>query len=193
VKEWVHDFAKSYVVDEGFFRIEPIGHEDTKYLQQFVKKFAEDKGWRVTIEQPVLKGLGSVDVALEKDSVSIACEISVASTVEQELGNIQKCLAAGFSHMAVVSAEKKAVARLKEFVSRRLEAENVGLVHVLVPEEFFSFLEELDAHAASKDTTVRGYKVKVRYKSMGEAEKNERKQAIAQTILGALKRLKDKE
>jgi len=169
------------------------GGAQHKYLQQLVKKFAEDKGYRVTIEKPVLKGLGSVDVSIEKNGVSVACEISVASTVEQELGNIQKCLAAGFGHVAVVSAEKKAVAKLKEFVSRRLEAQNVGRVHVLLPEEFFSFLEELDAQAASKDTTVRGYTVKVRYKPMGEAEKSERKQAIARTILGALKRLKDKD
>ncbi len=44
--------------------------------------------------------------------------------------------------------------------------------------------------AASKEQTVRGYKVKVRYKTVSEAEKKTRKQAIAEAILKALRRLK---
>ena len=40
--------------------------------------------------------------------------------------------------------------------------------------------------------TVRGYKVKVKYKTVPEAEKKTRKQAIAETILKALRRMKGK-
>jgi hypothetical protein len=42
-------------------------------------------GWRGTIEKPILDGLGSVDVALEKDNHSVACEISVTSTPARAL------------------------------------------------------------------------------------------------------------
>jgi hypothetical protein len=49
----------------------------------------------VVVEEPTPDGKGSVDVALERAGWRLACEISVTSTVEQEVGNIEKCLTAG--------------------------------------------------------------------------------------------------
>jgi hypothetical protein len=46
----------------------------------------------VTVEKPILDGLGSVDVALEKDSHLVACEISVRTDAKHEPGDVQKCL-----------------------------------------------------------------------------------------------------
>ena len=51
---------------------------------------------------------------------------------------------------------------------------------------------EQEAEGAGKEGTVLGYKVKVKYKPVTEAEKKTRKQAIAETILKAMKRLKGK-
>ena len=42
------------------------GGAQHKYLQNLIKKWAESKGFRVTVEKTVLDGLGQVDVALEK-------------------------------------------------------------------------------------------------------------------------------
>ena len=42
------------------------------------------------IEEPTPGGKGSVDVALRRDDFSIACEISVTSTVAQEVGNVHE-------------------------------------------------------------------------------------------------------
>jgi len=61
---------------------------------------------------------------------------------------------------------------------------------VLTTEEFFAFVDTLEAHAAGRVETVRGYKVKVDYQAVGEGEQKARKQAISQVILGALKKLK---
>ena len=72
------------------------GGQQHKYLQQLVKRIVEDKGYKATIEKAILKGMGKVDVALEKHERSIACEISVTSTEDYELSNLQKCLAGGF-------------------------------------------------------------------------------------------------
>jgi Helicase HerA, central domain/TraM recognition site of TraD and TraG len=168
------------------------GGAQHKYLQHLIKRFAEDKGWRVTIEKPVMKGLGSVDVALERDGVAIACEISVSSSVEQEFGNIEKCLAAGFEHVVAVSADKKTIAKLRQSVSGRLDEKDAGRVQFLLPEELFSFLEGIDAQASSKESTVRGYKVKVRYQPMAATEKKARSQAVAETVARALARLRNK-
>ena len=166
------------------------GGPQHKYLQELIKRWAESKGYRATIEKQILDGLGSVDVALEKNSHSIACEISVASTPEQELGNIRKCLAAGFAFIAVVSSERKTLNKAKEFVLPTLSEDEATRVQFLTPEELFEFIETLEATAAGKEETVRGYKVKVQYQPLGEAEKSSRKQAVSQVILGAIKRLK---
>ncbi len=60
------------------------GGEHHKYLQQLIKRWAEGRGYSVSIEKPILDGLGSVDVALEKGSRSIACEISGRSGKSSE-------------------------------------------------------------------------------------------------------------
>src|SRR5262249_3120389 len=82
------------------------GGEHHKYLQQLIKRWAEARGYTVIIEKSILDGLGSVDVALEKGSLSIACEVSVTTDPDHEIGNVQKCLAAGFETVILVSSEK---------------------------------------------------------------------------------------
>lgn len=167
------------------------GGAQHKYLQQLVKRWGEDKDYRVTIEKPILGGVGSVDVALERDGVRIACEISVTTSVAHELGNIEKCLATDFTHVAFIASEKKVLTRAKKVIGGALSETSFERVQFFAPEDFLLFLEELDAQAASKEETVRGYKVKVKYRPINEEEKKARKQAISKTILQALKRLKE--
>jgi hypothetical protein len=71
-----------------------------------LKRLAEDKGFKATIEKPVLGGKGSIDVALERGDRNIACEISISTTTEWKIGNIQ-CLASGFETVLVISPEKR--------------------------------------------------------------------------------------
>ena len=79
-----------------------------RYLQNLIKKIAADKGYKATIELPVFDGTGRVDVSLERNRRKIACEISISSTDDQELKNVQKCLAAGYEKVVVVLRIKKA-------------------------------------------------------------------------------------
>jgi hypothetical protein len=167
------------------------GGQQHKYLQELVRRWASSKGYKTTIEKPILDGLGSVDVALEKDGRSIACEISVTTTVEHEVGNVQKCLAAGFEHVVLLLTERKMMARGKEAVAAALGDEERARVQVLTTEELFVFLDSLDARAAGSVGKVRGYNVKVDYQAVAEGEQKVRKQAISQVILGALKKLKN--
>lgn len=169
------------------------GGQQHRYLQQLIKRWAESRGYRITIEKAILDGLGSVDVALEKGERLVACEISVTTSPEIELGNVQKCLAAGFEQVLVVSADRKALSRAQAYVAPQLEEKDRERVRFLTPEELFSFLEARDAHAAAGEETVRGYKVKVQYRSVGEDEKEAKRQAISKVILGAVKRLRGKD
>jgi hypothetical protein len=166
------------------------GGPQHKYLQELVRRWALGKDYKTTIEKQILDGLGSVDVALEKEGRSIACEIGVTTTVEHEIGNVQKCLAAGFEHVVLLLMDRKTVAKAKEAVTQAVNEEDRARVHVLTPEEFFAFAETLEAGAMGKDGKVRGYKVKVQYQAVGEEEKKAKKQAISQVILKAVRRLK---
>jgi hypothetical protein len=167
------------------------GGAQHKYLQDLIKRWATSKGYRATIEQQILDGMGSIDVALERDGQSIAVEISVSTTVEHEVGNIQKCLAAGFGHVVLISLDRKTITKAKEAVGASFGDEERTRVRVLTPEDFFDFVETLEAYAAGREETVRGYKVKVQYRKVTEGEQKARKQAISQVILGAFRKLKD--
>jgi predicted lipid-binding transport protein (Tim44 family) len=70
-------------------------------------------------------------------------------------------------------------------ITASFRQEQLDRVQFLRPDEFLSFLEAEEAQAASKEETSQGYKVKVKYRPLAEAEKEERKQPIAQTIFRA--------
>jgi hypothetical protein len=166
------------------------GGPQHKYLQELVRRWALSKGYKTTIEKEILDGLGSVDVALEKDGRSIACEISVTTSVDHEVGNVQKCLAAGFEHVVLLLTERKLMARARDAIHAAVGVAERPRVHVFLTEELFAFVETLEAHAAGRKEKVRGYTVKVDYQAVGEGDQKARKQAISQVILGALKKLK---
>jgi hypothetical protein len=167
------------------------GGQQHKYLQNLIKRLAEDKGFRVTIEQPVLSGAGSVDVSLERAGYRIACEISVSSTCNYEFKNIQKCLAAGFDQVIVLSSEKKTLAKIQELVASEGNADSQSRVLFLQPEEFILFLDQMDTEQLHSEKMVRGYTVKVKHKASKHSEQKAQRLAVSQVILQALKRLKD--
>lgn len=130
----------------------PVGRggQQHQYLQQLIKRWADGRGWQTTIEKQVLDGLGSVDVALEKDGRSVACEISITSTTDYETGNIQKCMAAGFQNVVLVSSDKKILAQARNAICEALNPEQIKRVRFLTPEELFSFVETLEIPSSGK-------------------------------------------
>jgi hypothetical protein len=164
------------------------GGREHKYIQKLLKQVGEDRGFRATIEREIPGG--SVDLSLEREGMRIACEISVTSTPEQELGNVRKCLAAGYDEVILLSSEKKQLDKLKKTVSSALQEEELKRVLFLLPDALISHLDEL-APAETATRTVGGYKVKVRYQPLTESDQKARRQAIAQVILQSMKRMKD--
>lgn len=77
-------------------------------LQTVIKRMAESYGFTAEIEKSVSEGAGFVDVSLEKETLKIACEVSVTSTADYETKNILKCLSAGYDYaLVIVSNQKK--------------------------------------------------------------------------------------
>jgi Type IV secretion-system coupling protein DNA-binding domain len=111
------------------------GGQQHKYLQHLIKKIGEDKGYRAVIEKQVLGGLGSVDLALERDGQTIAIEISVTSTADQEVANIEKCLQAGFGRVVLVCSERKFLTKAEGLITARVQPEDLARIQFICPEE----------------------------------------------------------
>lgn len=163
------------------------GGQQHKYLQELIKRWGEHNGFRSIIEKPILDGLGSIDVALETDDISVACEISVTSTPQYEWGNVQKCLAAGFHHVIVVSADEKTLQRTEEHIVPKLDDKDTERVRFCSPEALFEFLGSLPNSQTEK--VVGGYKVEVRFKEGSEEEEKARKNALSRVIMDSIRRI----
>ncbi|HSQ60880.1 MAG TPA: type IV secretion system DNA-binding domain-containing protein [Acidobacteriota bacterium] len=163
------------------------GGSQHKYLQELIRRWAEAHGWRADIEERILDGLGSVDVALRKGDRSVACEIGVSTTPEHELQNVQKCLAAGFEQVVVVTSERRTLNHIKALVAAALSEEQAGKVACLMPEELFDFLDGIEAASRSTEQTVRGYRIKVRLGATSPEERANRHGAVATVIARTLK------
>jgi hypothetical protein len=164
------------------------GGPEHKYLQELVKGWGEERGFRVVIEQPV--GGGSVDVVLAREGLSIACEISVSTSVEHEVSNVEKCLRGGFTRVACLSMKRTHLSRLEAALSERLSKEEAARMAFLLPEEFPAFL---DVHSAGeRETMVGGYKVTVKYRSPASGDAGAGAKAVAKVVARSMKRLQAK-
>lgn len=167
------------------------GKSQHRYLQTLIKRMAENKGFRVILEKSVADGAGKVDVSIERDGRKIACEISVTTSDNHELGNIEKCLAAGYDMVIMCSTEKKFLEKVKSLASQKIKTVNQEKVLFLQPDDLFFYLEKEAALLSGKEERVKGYRVKVQYQPIVETEKNTRREAVGQVILQALKRMKE--
>lgn len=120
-------------------RLPGRGGPQHKYLQQLVRKLAEDRGYTVSVERPVLDGHGHVDVHLQRGDVSIGCEISVSTDAEHETRNLSKCLSAGFGYAVLISPEEETLV-----AARSLFGHYDKRVRFVSPDGFIAFLEEFE-------------------------------------------------
>jgi Type IV secretion-system coupling protein DNA-binding domain len=166
------------------------GGPEHQYLQELVKRWAEAKGYRATVEEPLPSG-GKVDVALRREGHALACEISVTSSVAQEIGNVEKCLAAGFDEVVLLALNRGTLGKVREALDLRLPPGAASRVRCLSPEEFFTVL---DAPAPPpEESMVAGYKVRVKYRPAEGEAASHKSRAVTDLILKSLKRLKQEE
>lgn len=162
------------------------GGKEHRYLQNLLREFAQSKGFRVTVEETILDGAGRVDVSLSKDSLKVACEISVTTGRDYELGNIEKCLAADFSRILFVSSNARHLKAMQKLAASRFEEEELAKLSFSSPEEALAILGEI-AGPAEIQTTVRGYRVKTRQVALEPEEAARRREAVASVIARSLR------
>lgn len=166
---------------------DPVVEREHRRLQHLIKRMAEQCGYRATIEQPTEDGLGRVDVALVRDDTSIACEVSVTTSPEHELANIQKGLASGYDQVILCSHDKKTLEKTRVLCVAELPQSDQEKLSFLEPDELVLLLEEDAAKNAGKVERIKGYRVKVNYQPVQDAEKKTKRQAIAHVLLRSLR------
>ena len=176
---------------EEILAFTPKSSSQHRYLQTLIKRIAQERGFRVIVEEATPSKDGRVDVGLERNGRRIACEISITTGDEHELGNIVKCLEAGYDTVVLCSPDRKTLDKVKRLAAQRLAESDLEKVLFLQPDELFFYLEQEAAREASKEERVKGYRVKVEYQPLAESEKQVRREAVGQVILQALRRLKD--
>lgn len=167
------------------------GGQRHKYLQHLIKQLAEERGFRASIEESILEGAGRVDVALVRGEQRIAFEISVTTNRDHELGNVEKCLAAGYAEIVLVGSNERHVNSLGKFIEENLEEAEQGKVRYVVPEGLIEYLDSLGEPPQPTEEMVRGYKVRTVQQVVDPKDAGARRQAIADVIARSLRRSKD--
>jgi len=158
------------------------GGREHKYLQQLIRQWGQGMGYLATVEKTILNGAGLIDVALEKAGRTLACEITVTTPIEKEIQNVRKCIEAGFELIAVVASDSKKLQKAETSVCASLTPPELDRVKFFTPDSLFAFIETLEARDVSKEATVRGYKVKVNYRTVDQATKADRSAVISKVL-----------
>ncbi len=162
-----------------------------KYLQHLVKRLGEERGFRALVEEEVLSGGGRVDVALLRSDIRIACEVTVTTGSDQELRNVEKCLAAKFDRVIVLAGDPKHLLSIKKAISRSLEENQLERVSFCLSADVAAVLDGLTVGEPTEES-VRGYRVRVSKTIVDPADGAARKRAIADLLTRSVVRFKGK-
>ena len=166
------------------------GGEQHKAIQHRIKQAAEELGFRSVIEKPVLDGQGSVDLWLERTGQAIACEISISTTIDHEVGNVAKCLKAGVPKVAVICLDEERLRKISSAVSGSLGVELAARVDYFQPDAFIAQLKALapatPTPAAAKKR--RGYNVKLSVPQLSPNEQKQKEDATINAIADSMRK-----
>jgi hypothetical protein len=175
------------------------GAELHRTLQKRLQAEAQSLGFRAEIEGRIKEGSNAAaDLVLRSDDLAIAVEFPVEGSLSYEFGNVKKCLAAGFSRVAVVSLRPKLLVQLADAVPAALGADAAAKVSYHTPEEFISELRKLARSVAAKpkpplppNTEVIGnYEVESEYPMFAPEERKQREDAAIRLIAETMRQTK---
>ena len=164
------------------------GGEQHKAMQQRIKEAAEALGFRSVIEKQIGESQESVDLYLERGDLKIACEISVSTTIDHEVGNIRKCLKAGLPQVAIICVSEDRLQKIAAAVAGSLGTEAAARVSFHQPDQFIAHLKTLPV-PVPKDSvsTHRGYKVKRSAPKLTVEEQRQREEMANRMMTDAMR------
>lgn len=153
-----------------------------RYLKHLVARLGQERGFLAVLEEAVPGG--RVDVALKRDEMAIACEISVSTEVTHELGNAKKCVDRGFQHVLLISEDEGKRERLRNALVKEVALQEV---RVCSPEELARFLDSLGGPDHSDERIVRGYKVRVKRQNQSPSDMATRRDTIGKIVTRSIR------
>jgi hypothetical protein len=169
------------------------GGEQHKAIQKRLKEVAEGLGYMAATEYELADKSGSVDLALLLSGKNVlAVEIGITTTIDHELGNIQKCLKAEFPTVAWISSSETRLTQMRQAVAAALGPELSLRVLCLLPDPFIEHLRQIPQEPQTpevpKKRKSRGREIKVTVASLTPEELKAKEAAGHAMLAKALKR-----
>lgn len=155
-----------------------------RYIQKFIKMSAEASPYqyKATIEAQTPDGTGMVDVLLEREDETIACEVSVTTDAPWELHNIEKCLRAGYDKIIVVTSDHTLQVALAGKLAEVFPQVPQGKIVLCTPEHVIQHLKAKRSQPHQEETILKGYRVKVEYGAISHGDHQRKEQMVARVI-----------
>lgn len=99
-----------------------------KHFVEVIARWAAQKGYQITKEQKLEEGW--VDLVLSREGQVTAIELSVTSTTEREINNLNKCLEAGYSRVVMLFLDRGVQQRYVNQIDQRFSGEERNKVVV---------------------------------------------------------------
>ncbi len=150
------------------------GGEAHVHIQNTIKSIANQYGWKADLEYAVTNG--SVDVWLEREGFTIACEINVTTQLDYETHNIEKCLAAGADEVWFISEDTDKLATLGATFKDKPN------VLCFTPDDVPSEIEVRSDIEIGDQSHVRGFTVSVKRAYTSQADLEVKRARIAHLL-----------
>ncbi len=156
-------------------------------IQQRLKLEAEALGFRAILEKETSSRRGSINILLKRPPHQIACEISISTTIDHEVGNVSKCLKAGYTEIAVICTDAAKLAKIEAAVKNSLGQEAATRTRYFNPDELVAHLRALPPPPPTpKPEKRRGYTVKRNVVQISPEELRQREKTALAVIRSEL-------
>jgi hypothetical protein len=119
--------------------------------QKRLQTEARKLGFEADIEKQLTKGSNeAADLLVRQGEIVIAVEIAMFDSINDDFENVQKCLVAGISRIAVIANGRKRLDEIADAVQGGLGSEAAAKVSYHTPDEFIAELKKLAVEVKPK-------------------------------------------
>jgi len=161
-----------------------------RYLQAFVKKMAEARGYTAVLEMQVPDGNGNVDVLFSKEGRTIAVEVSVTTDPAWEMHNIEKCIAAKYDTVVSLSGDPKQLDKIKKKCKEGIKDFENKDIYFFTPDALFEYLDTASISQEQQEQIIKGYRVNVTYDAITQEEMDRKRASVAKVVMDSLRKRK---
>lgn len=168
----------------------PLETEHSSIKREITKQ-AEALGYVVADEEIVPGSLGRADLVLRRGKRVIACEVSVTTNAEDEIGNLTKCVAGGYPQVVLVASSARKLVNIEQKFRKAVASDNLTNVSFYQPAEFLAQLRAWAAtdprDMATEKTAPRKQRINLDASKMTDTERGDRERAMLARLQQAMK------